>query len=210
MRKARFGLEELSMSTDGDSSVSRVRSSFQHLSSRASDLNALSDQVGKVVARFDAEFNKLNIGISGWVRFQEWTSEDGLEFTHEEVGYARVGNKWGLAVRTMSGNEAADNYTDYQEWLFNDAPRLLRLKAIDKIPELFEKLVLEVDKATKAVDDKLKELQELATALDPVPLRNSVEFFSQIKTRAVDGQVPLNSAVNAPLGVLPPKGLKKG
>jgi hypothetical protein len=202
MDKARFGLGELIMNTEGDSLVSRVRSSFQHLTSRASDLNTLSDQVGKVVARFDAEFNKLNIGISAWVRFGEWTSENGFEFTDEEVGYAKIGAKWGLAVRTMSGNEAASDYTDYQEWLFNDAPRLLRLNAIAKIPELFEKLVLEVDKATRAVDDKLKELQELATALDPVQ-PTAAEIFRQIGKAA-------EAEVGAPPDIFSPKRLRKG
>jgi hypothetical protein len=164
------------MSAKGDSLVTRVRSSFEQLSSRASDLNTLSDQVGKIVARFDAEFNKLNIGIPAWVRFGESASENGLEFTHQEVGYAKIGTKWGLAIREYSGHEAADDYTAYQEWLFNDAPRLHRLQAIDFIPELFEKLVIEVDNATKKVDKKLKELQELSTALDP-PI---TEFFEQI------------------------------
>ena len=171
------------MSTKVDPLVLRVRSSFQQLSARATDLNALSDQVGKVVARFDAEFNKLNIGIPCWVRFQEWTSENGLEFTSEEVGYAKVGAKWGLAIRTMSGHEAANEYTEYSEWLFNDAPRLLRLKAIDKIPQLFENLVVEVDKATRAVDSKLKELQELATALDPPHYPNTLQSLARLGTQ---------------------------
>ena len=194
------------MSTNGDSLVARVRSSFQQLSARATDLNALSDQVGKVVARFDTEFNKLNIGIAGWVRFSEWTSENGLEFTYQEVGYAKIGTKWGLAIREMSGHEAADDYTEYHEWLFNDAPRLYRLQAIDCIPELFEKLVTEVDKATKKVDRKLKELEELATALDPVPLPNTAGFFSQIAANAA-----LQAAkATAPPSVFSPKRLKKG
>jgi len=39
--------------------------------------------------------------------------------------------------------------------------------------------VFEVDKATKAVDHKLKELQELATALDAPP-PSTADFFAQI------------------------------
>jgi hypothetical protein len=195
------------MSTNGDSLVVRVRSSFQQLSARATDLNALSDQVGKVVARFDAEFNKLNIGIAGWVCFSEWTSDNGLEFTSQEVGYAKIGTKWGLAIREMSGHEGVDDYTEYHEWLFNDAPRLYRLQAIDCIPELFEKLVTEVDKATKKVDRKLKELEALATALDPVPLPNTAAFFSQIAANAAQVAPP---NATAPPSVFSPKRLKKG
>ncbi len=173
------------MNTNGDSLVSRVRSSFQHLSSRAGDLNALSDQVGKVIARFDAEFSRLNIGIEAWIPFETSASEDGLHYSKREIGYAKIGSKWGLAIRDYSGNEASDAYDDYQEWLFNDAPRQLRLQAIELIPELFDKLVAEVDRATKRVDRKLKELEELASALDPLPtdsapLPNTVELFTKI------------------------------
>jgi len=158
------------VSTKDDSLVFRVRASFRSLSSRAADLNTLSDKVGKVVSQFDSELSKLNIGIPAWAEFQEWRSMDGLQFATEAVGYAKIGGKWGLAIRKMSGHEDVDDYSEHEEWLFNDAPRLLRLKAIDKIPELFEKLVVEVDRATKAVDTKLKELQDLASALEPEPI----------------------------------------
>ena len=155
------------MNSKGDS-LARIQTSLRQLSSAASDLNTLSDQIGKVVARFDAELQKLNVGVPAWTRFRESTSQDRMHYSSDQVGYDKINGKWGLAIKTLSGHELEDEYSTYQEWLFNDAPRALRLKAIDKLPDVFEHLLVEVANTTKAVDKKLKELQELATALEPL------------------------------------------
>jgi hypothetical protein len=156
------------MSSKEDSPFTRVQMSFQQLSTAASTLNAISDQLGKVVSRLDSSFQKLNIGVSGWVRFHNSHSGDGMQFWFDEVGYDKVNGKWGLAIRSASGHEAMDEYSSYEEWLFNDAPRALRIDAVDKIPELFEKLTNEVTASTRSVDKKLKQLEEFASAVSAV------------------------------------------
>lgn len=165
--KACLALGRLSMSsTKGDSPLARVQSSFQLLSTSASELNVVSDQLGKVASRIDSAFQRLNLGIEGWARFYEASFEDRMQFSFREVGYAKVGGRWGLAIRSVSGHEAMDSYSENEAWLFNDAPRLLRIDAVDKIPELFETLTNEVAAATKAVDKKLKLLEEFASAIN--------------------------------------------
>lgn len=154
------------MPSQEDSPIARVHTSFQQLFSGAETLNTRSDQVGKIVSRLDSSFQKLNVGVCGWVRFKDLTSEDGLSFSYDEVGYDKISGKWGLAIRSMAGHESMDEYSSYQEWLFNDAPRALRIDAVDKLPELFEKLSVEVADMTTAVDKKLKLLEEIATAAE--------------------------------------------
>jgi hypothetical protein len=156
------------MSSKEDSPIERVHTSFQQLSTGADTLNTRSDQVGKIVSRIDSSFQKLNVGVSGWVRFKESSSEDGLQFWYNEVGYDKVSGKWGLAIRSVAGDERMDVYSSYEEWLFNDAPRALRIDAVDKIPELFEKLGNEVTALTAAVDKKLTLLEEFANAVEDV------------------------------------------
>ena len=156
------------MSLKEDSPIARVQTSFQQLSAAASTLNAISDQLGKVVTRLDSSFQKLNIGVSGWVRFYDSRSADALEFSFKEVGYDRVNGKWGLAIRIASGHEYAESFSSYEEWLFNDAPRALRLDAVDKIPELFEQLTKVVTATAESVDKKLKKLEEFASAVSAV------------------------------------------
>ena len=157
------------MSSKEDSPISRVYTSFQQLSAAASTLNAISDQLGKVVSRLDSSFQKLNIGVSGWVKFNISRSGDGLQFWFDEVGYDKVNGRWGLAIRSASGHEGMEEGSLYDgEWQFNDAPRTLRIDAVDKIPELFEKLTNEVQATTESVDRKLKKLQEFASAVSAV------------------------------------------
>ena len=154
-------------STKEDSLIARVQKSFQLLSISATELNAVSDRLGKVASRIDSAFQKLNLGIEGWVKFREGGSDDGVQFWSDEVGYAKVGGKWGLAIRSVAGHEGMDSYSEYDAWLFNDAPRALRVDAVDKIPQLFEKLTNEVANTTSAVDKKAKLLEEWLSAISP-------------------------------------------
>ena len=152
-----------------DSPIARVETSARQLSAAAINLNSTSDQLGKVVAILDSAFQKLNIGVSGWVKFRDaYGGPDGMHFWTDEVGYAKVSGKWGITIRSASGREGDDDYGSYEEWLFNDAPRALRLKAIEKIPDLFEQLTSEVTATAKATEVKLKELEEFASVVNAV------------------------------------------
>jgi hypothetical protein len=157
------------MKSNDDPRVARFQESFKLLSDNASSLNNLSDRIGKIVSRLDAQFQTLNTGISGWVPFQEWFEENGSNWS-EEVGYDKINGKWGLAIRVKSAHDGGDDFDSFEQWLFNDAPRVLRLKAIDKLPELFELLAEEVAKNKKLVEQKVTELSELANSIDPDPI----------------------------------------
>ena len=54
------------------------------------------------------------------------------------MGYAKVSQKWGLAI--CHTNSVDGDAVNEKEWQFNDAPRELRLEALEKLPELLEKL----------------------------------------------------------------------
>jgi hypothetical protein len=155
------------MTSKNDSPVSRGQTSYQKLTAAAANLNALSDQLGKVIVELDAALKSLNLGITTWVPFS--TGDDGSEWASDDIGYAKVDGKWGIAIRSISGdyNYPEGIKTD-GEWLFNDAPRVLRLGAIDKIPDLLEKLVKDVATITERVDKKLNQSLELWTAIDAV------------------------------------------
>jgi hypothetical protein len=167
-------------STKEDSPIARVQKSFQFLSTSASELNAVSDQLGKVASRIDSAFQKLNLGIEGWVEFYTYTAPS-LHFWTRAVGYAKVGGKWGLAIRSASGHEEDNEYTDCEVWLFSNAPRALRIDAVDKIPELFDKLTTEVEATTKTVDKKAKLLEEWLSVIST----DSVHTLKELGTGQV-------------------------
>jgi hypothetical protein len=129
----------------------------------ASDLNSVSDELGKSVGELDSALKKLNLGITVWVTIQ---GDDGLpddpSYWSEDLGYCKVDGKWGLALRTVRGDYSFPDGDQEEKWLFNDAPRSLRLSAISKIPELLEMLSFEASKAATEIRAKLTEAQKVA------------------------------------------------
>jgi hypothetical protein len=155
---------EVRMTTKTDSLNHRISSSYKQLTQAATELNAVSDELGKFVTALDSALRRLNLGIATWLRLE--SREDGSgNYTKRDLGYAKIGNKWGIALRTMSGNHNDVEDSNVEEWLFNDAPRALRIESVEKLPDLFENLVKEADAATKQIRTKTQRAQALATAL---------------------------------------------
>jgi hypothetical protein len=152
------------MTSSKESLVSRVETSYRKLSAVASDLNFTSDELGKSISELDAALKKLNLGIPVWVTIRRETDEEGW-FKNEDLGYDKIGGTWGIGLRTVTGyyNDPEGERSDW--WLFNDGPRPLRLSAIEKIPELLEKLSTESDEAAKKIRARLAEVQEVAAVV---------------------------------------------
>jgi hypothetical protein len=147
-----------------DSFLAKVQSSFQQLTEAATDLNSASDSLGRSISELDLALKKLNLGIRVWVTAQ--SDEEDASYRRKELGYAKVDGRWGIALRTVSGNYNDPDERDYiEEWLFNDAPRNLRIGAIGKIPELLAALSNEASETTKLIKGKLAEAEEVATAI---------------------------------------------
>jgi hypothetical protein len=142
----------------------RVSNSYQHLSAAASELNALSDELGKFVQALDAALKKLNLGIASWIRLEG--REDGSgNYSKRDLGYAKVGGRWGIALRAFTGNHNTPDESTMEEWLFNDAPRALRIEAVEKLPDLFDHLGKEAEQAAKQIKGKTERAKQLASAL---------------------------------------------
>lgn len=160
--------EKLSVSDQVSASLvspsERIAASYKRLAASAEALSSKSDEFSKSVATFDAALKKLNLGVTAWERIRGSDDDGQGNYWSEDVGYAKVGSKWGIAIRERSGNHNVED-EDREEWLFNDAPRPLRIGAIDQIPDLIDKLVKAADKTTKKIDEKLTQVRELATAL---------------------------------------------
>jgi hypothetical protein len=83
----------------------RVSTSFSKLTSIATGLNAVSDELGKSVAQVDSALKNLNIGIPVWVPIQGWDggeTED-YEYWSEDIGYSKISGKWGYQHQTGGG-----------------------------------------------------------------------------------------------------------
>ena len=152
------------MSQDSDL-ADRIASAFDELATVANNLNAVSDELSRSVSNLDNALKKLNLGVSTWVRLSRTEDSHGA-FALKELGYAKVGGRWGLALRTVAGHGPGSDLEEREEWLFNDAPRPLRVQAIDMIPELLERLVRDARNTTRAITRKIKQAERLDLSTD--------------------------------------------
>jgi prefoldin subunit 5 len=160
-----------------DSKIAKIQAHFQTLSTVAPTLNSASDELNRCVASLDESLKKLNAGLTVWVSFRSRGVEED-EYDDDQIGYAKVDGKWGIAIRHIWGNYATEKFGDEGPWFFNDASRDLRLLAVDQLPELIEALGEEASKVTKRVQEKTKQVHELATAIEQVakPPQQGVSF----------------------------------
>jgi hypothetical protein len=150
-----------SKATIGD----QVSDLFKQLSVAALDLNSASDELGKCVTALDAVLKTLNLGIAAWVRVMEYGDRSG-DFRIHKLGYAKIGGRWGIALRTVEGNENWPEESEREQWLFNDAPRALRIEAVDKLPELLAELIKEATTTSQKIREKTSQARQLAATIN--------------------------------------------
>jgi hypothetical protein len=147
--------------------LSKVSSSFEDLKVAARHVNHISDQLGKWVCRLDASVKELNLGIVAWVTIAGGDEpDDNGDWWIRELGYAKVNSKWGIALQERSGN-AYTSQGYFDAWLFNDAPRDLRVQAIEHIPALLNELTRVANETAKKLQGKIEYAQKLAEAIQP-------------------------------------------
>jgi hypothetical protein len=144
-----------------------VASFYSELTSVASDLNAVSDELGKSISQIDTALKMLNLGITVWteIRGGHGNPDMGDEtYWTDDIGYTKFGGRWGICLRHIEGDDSHEEYKE-EIWLFNDAPRALRLAAIDYIVGLLQKLTEEGVATTQKIKEKLADAQEVAEAV---------------------------------------------
>jgi len=146
------------------SPVERIQESFTKLKEASSFLNTVSDELGYSIANLHAALKKLNLGITSWVRVRGAQDENSGYYWHHDLGYAKFSGKWGLAIRTVSG-EYGPPEEEVDQWPFNEAPRSLRIEAVEKIPDLLERLVSDVNDTSAKIIEKSAEVDVYTDAI---------------------------------------------
>jgi hypothetical protein len=88
---------------------------------------------------------------------EAWRSRD--------IGYAKIGGKWGIALRVCSGHSQDPDDDSEEAWQFNEAPRWMRVLGVEHIPTLIEKMVAETNETANKRKAKTGEATELADAV---------------------------------------------
>lgn len=156
----------MSPSSEADLRSADLQNSFRKLSNAARVLNAASDSFGKATSTLDAALNELNPGVEAWVTIDS-LSDDSTpwETIEQRLGYTKTNGRWGLTLCTVTKDERDDSEEIAGPWLFNDAPRGLRLRAIDHLPELVEALASEAAETADRVIGKANLAAQLSVAI---------------------------------------------
>jgi hypothetical protein len=160
-----------------------VTATFERLSASAAALNAVSDELSKPIATIDAALKALNLGVSAWVEIAGQVDHDAGCFWDRSLGYAKVAGKWGIAICTSSGDFGEE--PNEEVWLFSDAPRSYRLEAVDKLPELLEKLVTAANETAEKLKEKVTTTGEIANAIANTPTALKEALLAAIRREKV-------------------------
>ncbi len=147
------------------SPTDRVNTAIKKLSVAAIDLNTASDELGEAIAVLDAALKKLNLGISAWLQLSGNEDPYGGDWWSRDIGYTKIRDRWGIALRGRKGNCNNPQFDQSEEWLFNEGPRWLRIVAVGKIPELLEALLKQAEDTTKKIKGKTAEAQQIGAAI---------------------------------------------
>ena len=151
--------------TQQASPIQRTEIAYKQLSKSASNLNLASDEFGKFIDVLDSTLQRLNLGVAAWVTITGGDDPQTADYWSRDIGYARIGRKWGIALRDRHGNYSDPDNENLEEWLFNESPRWLRIEAVGKVPDLLEALIKRTDETTTKIKSKTVQLQEIAGAI---------------------------------------------
>ncbi len=148
-------------------SSSGVSALLKELSSTSETLNQASSKLTEQIKEVEAALASYNLGVVAWVDLRR-TPEEGemgdgkTVWLHrvERLGYSKKHGKWGLFA--SSGLEEFD---DFEWWLLRDAPRELRILAIDAIPTLLKELVVRGKELTTKVIDTADQAKSIAHSI---------------------------------------------
>jgi hypothetical protein len=149
-----------------ESQIEKIQKHFQALTGISSSLNTASDELTQAVGLLDEALKKLNIGLSVWVIFRSRGNDYYPEcYDLDQIGYCKVNGSWGIAIQHIWGDETRDQHNSEGPWLFNDASREMRVQGVDKLPELIEELSKVAIETQKKIQEKTKQVRDLADAI---------------------------------------------
>ena len=141
----------------------RMTSAFASLIQSSKNINDASNELAQPIASLEKSLKRLNLGVTCWTQIS--SAGDGDTYFLREVGYAELQDRWCVALRTRRGRECDPESETTLVWPFNEAPRYLRVKAVDALPDLIEALVKTTDATTERIKAKVSPAHELAGAV---------------------------------------------
>ena len=136
-------------------------SALQRLSTLASTLNRTSDDLSKQLAEIETALSRLNLGVTARVRLSTREVDSGINLI-EEIGYAKVDGKWGLTWLTYYDHDPEGSWS---EKLLREAPRDVRLLAVEVLPQLLDELALQGENLASKTGERVADAKKIAASL---------------------------------------------
>jgi hypothetical protein len=145
----------------------RAFAAFERLRQSSVALNTVSDELNKPIEAIEAALRQLSPGVSAWVNVRVEADADAERAWVLALGYAKVSNKWGLAVKTTDGFFDDEN-PDISVWPIAESPRHHRLEVVDHLPALLDALARTADVTAEALKNKMEITTQIARAVTRV------------------------------------------
>jgi hypothetical protein len=138
---------------------------FDQLRAMSARLNEASDALSAQIAQLESILNGLKMGVTAWVEIGRYMEEaDGRYITNVlMLGYAKHKGKWCL-LHSDGYDEFPENETVVP---LREAPRLERIAAVDKIPDLVKQLEANAADVIAKASAKAAQLSGLIADLAP-------------------------------------------
>ena len=136
---------------------------LDQLRAMSAQLNAASDGLSAQIAQLETILNGLKLGVRAWVTISRHSEESNAGYMTyvEMLGYSKHNGKWGL-LYSDGCEEMPDRDTVVP---LREAPRLERIAAVDKIPELIKKLEAAAADVAAEASSKASQLADLVADL---------------------------------------------
>jgi hypothetical protein len=142
----------------------RIVSSFKQLAVETNECNAADAELGETISILESTLAKLRPQVSAWYNIAQSEPDENGEYWTRDIGYARIGDQWNIALRRTWGNEYHEYHRE-EVWPFKDAPRWMHIESAGKLPDLFDELVKRTKETTSKLRARTAQAKELAAAL---------------------------------------------
>lgn len=151
-------------------------SKLADLAKVSKELNAKSDEVNQILQDLEKKLVAFNFGVESWVSDslveQHGRNEDGTRWSREtELGFGRYGDRPQLLVREVSyigeedqpgsGYVIWDVTQESQPRPLLQAPRDLRIRALNRIENLIDTLIGQSKRIMSTIDEGRKTVDNL-------------------------------------------------
>lgn len=159
----------------------RVTASFKQLAVASSDLDNAAKDLGTSISNIEASLRRIGLQVSAWHQVAGHEADSG-EYWSRDIGWTKLKNSWGIAVRKANGFEPTEDHNE-EIWPFADAPRWMAIEAASKLPDLFETLVQRTNEMTEKLRRRKTQTDELAAALDGIVEETVAQIAPQKKVK---------------------------